>query len=157
MAYLVYKRRQAELIKSYLYIQIGNATTYIQLPVLDLHCSTGCYTVDIDRTQTRFVLEDFRLYSTISWKTGVNIMNHILQMPADHSGYKAVPLWTAKRLRSILKGDHYGLLLLLNNRKKLVQLLLLKPILREPPVQLEPPASSDFPGPPCAYPALRKY
>ena len=151
LAYLMYKRREKEVIKSHLYLQVGNAVTSVQLPVLQLDCNVGSYTINVETHQTRFTIEDRRLYSLLTWGAGIQISNHLVQMPIDFETRKMIPIWTASRLHRVLSGEHYALLLLLNNRKKLLQVLLLKYFSRD----IGDPQT--FPSPPATYPPLPKY
>jgi len=105
---LVYSSYLARTARTRLFLEIGNVTDNILLPIIDLPHPSRYYKISITKQEVEFNLMEANFSSQLIWHKGIVMTNTVVDMPIMLPTMLSVPPWKIKKLRSLLQLPYYA-------------------------------------------------
>ena len=108
-----------------LYLEIGNDTDSLSWPVMELGYPPNFYKIIVDQQAVNIRMISGFLCSQITWTTGVNVTNNILDIPVEMSDLITIKPWELSKARLIMTGSYYAVLQVVT-KKEMIDVIVLQ-------------------------------
>jgi len=147
--YLAYKRMNVTDYRTFIKLEILNETSSVLCHVAKLKYNPEMYLITVEKQFLSVVKSMCR--TIVLWPAGVQVENKFLELRVAVPSRLSLWFWKGWLVRRIIRGDHYVLLHVTDNKDRLIDLVLIA----NPAVNHRPDSSA--PTEPPLYPLVHKY